>query len=269
VEPPGAENASWVLWSIVVVVLVIGVIVRRLWRRVKERLVDLGLVQIADRIEAVLAVLNDPAPHDLAVVSPERWPAPQRTLVEQRLVDAAAAGFSPLGDVEDRTVAKATGAWSTMRALVHADGCTTLTAVARPNQAGALIAAIECGSELSDGRFIETIATDEPLLDAGPMVVLTKLPASTSVPMVAARHAEVVQQLREGAASVVAVPVNDIDGLIQRAHRRLMATAAARAAVPGGISRAELASLAHGVEPALIDRLHQELIRREQARRRP
>jgi hypothetical protein len=271
VEPSGPFDVSWIVWAIVVVAVVVVVVgVRRLWRRVRARLIDLGVMQLADRIEAVLTLVNDPAPHDLAVITPDHWPAPQRELVEARLAAAADVGFLPLGDIEDRTVVKATGAWATMRALVHTDGRTTLTAVARPNPTGTLIASIECGSELSDGRFVETIATDEPVLNPGPSVILTRVPASTSVAELCAKHDVMVREalgagvVEGGVVSVLSV--DDIDGLIQRGHRRLASTAAARAAVPGGISRDELTSLAPGVDPGLLDRLHQELIRRQEAR---
>jgi hypothetical protein len=264
VEPSGSLDMSWIVWSIVAVVVI--VVVWRLWRRVQARFIELGVVQIADRIEAVLALVNDPAPHDLAVISPDHWPAPQLMRVNERLAAAADVGFVHLGDIEDRTVVKATGAWATMRALVQRDGRTTLTAVARPNPAGTLITSIECGSELSDGRFVETIATDEPLLQPGPFVVLTKVPASTSVADLRARHEDVVREAVGEGGVVSVLPIADIDGLIQRGHRRLASTAAARAKLPGGISRDELASLAPGVDPELVDRLHAELIRRHEAR---
>lgn len=262
-EPREAFDFSRIVWVLVVAVG-LGLVVLLL-RRARDRLLQIGVEQAADQIERVLAVLNDPAPHDLAVLSPDAWAKDRLAAIEQRLVDAAALGFTPLGDVEDRTVSRATGTASMMRGLVHADAVTMLTAVARPDHRGVLVVAIECGSELSDGRFIETIATDAPLLDPGPRVLLLQLPASTSLPALLERHrGRVAAETADGGVS--ALPVGDVDAAIQRAHRRLAVTAAARAALPGGIGREELQRLAVDTDAATVDRVHAELIRRQRTR---
>jgi hypothetical protein len=264
VEPREAFDFSRIVW-VLVVAAGLG-LVGLLLRRARERLLQIGVEQATDQIERALAVLNDPAPHDLAVITPETWAKDRLALVEGRLAPAAGLGFVPLGDVEDRTVSRATGTASMMRGLVHSDGVTMLTAMARPDHSGTLLVALECGSELSDGRFIETIATDAPLLDPGPHVRLERLPSSTTLPDLLERHRARVA--REAVGDVRALPVGDVDAAIQRAHRRLAVTATARAALPGGISRDELLRLAVDTEADVVDRIHAELIRRQRARAR-
>ena len=263
-EPGEAFDFSGIVW-VIVVVAGLGV----LWlllRRARDRLLEIGIGQAADQIERVLAVLNDPAPHDIAVISAGGWVPERLALVEQRLTDAGALGFTLLGDVEDRTVSRATGTASMMRGLVHQDGITMLSVLARPDHHGTLVVAIECGSELSDGRFVETIATDAPLLDPGPSVLLEQLSASTSLPTLLEHHRARIASDATGTSQPL--PVGDIDAAIQRAHRRLAVTAAARAALPGGISRAELERLAVDTDAAIVARVHAELIRRQRARGR-
>jgi hypothetical protein len=262
VEPREAFDFSRIVWVFVVAVG-LGV-VGLLLRRARERLLQIGIEQAADQIERVLAVLNDPAPHDLAVISADAWAKDRLAAVEARLGDATALGFMPLGDVEDRSVSRATGTPSMMRGLVHGDGVTMLSAVARPDHTGALIVALECSSELSDDRFIETIATDAPLLDPGPQVLLEKLPSSTSLLDLLERHRTRVAG--EAVGGVQALPVGDVDAAIQRAHRRLVVTATARAGLPGGISRDELLRLATDTDDGVVDRVHAELIRRQRTR---
>lgn len=264
-EPREAFDFSRIVWVLVVAGGL--ALVWLLLRRARDRLLDIGIGQAADQIERVLAVLNDPAPHELAVISPGAWAADRLALVEQRLADADAAGFVPFGDVEDRTVSRATGTASMMRGMVHTDGVTMLSALARPDHSGTLIVAVECGSELSNGRFVETIATDAPLLDPGPSVSLEQLPGSTTLQALCERHRGRVAEAAVG--DVRALPIGDIDAAIQRAHRRLAVTAAARAALPGGISRTELARLAVDTDPAIVDRIHAELIRRQRAQTGP
>lgn len=270
-EPREAFDFSRIVWVLVVAVG-LGV-VGLLLRRARERLLQVGIEQAADQIERVLAVLNDPAPHDLAVISAEAWAKDRLAAVEARLGDATALGFMPLGDVEDRTVSRATGTASIMRGFVHDDGVTMLSAMARPREGptrgspgDAPVVALECGSELSDDRFVETIATDAPLLDPGPRVLLERLPASTPLSTLLERHRARVAQAAGG--EVRALPVGDIDAAIQRAHRRLAVTAAARAALPGGISREELGRLAVDTDATIVDRVHAALIRRQQQRAR-
>jgi hypothetical protein len=271
VEPREAFDFSRIVWVLVVAVG-LGV-VGLLLRRARDGLLRIGIEQTAEKLERVLAVLNDPAPHDLAVVSPDAWTKEHLAAIEARLGDARALGFRLLGDIEDRTVSRAVGTAATVRDFVHDDGITMLSAMVRPREeaahgsaALAPAVALECGSELSDERFVETIATDAPLLDPGPRVLVERLPASTPLSALLERHRARVAQVVGG--DVRALPVGDIDAAIQRAHRRLAVTAAARAALPGGISREELGRLAVDTDATVVDRLHAALIRRQQQRRR-
>jgi len=251
-----------VVFGVAGVLLLIGLGLRRL----QDRLLAIGVSQAADSIEGVLRLLNDPSPHDLAVVNEDAWPPEARALLAGPLEEATTLGFSVLGDVEDRSVSRATHARALMRGLVHADGVTMLTLIARPGPDGVLMTAFECGTELSAGRFIETVATDSPLLGAGPDVLVEQLPGKTTVAGAFDRHRVRVASLVGDASRPV--PVGDIDAAIQRAHRRLALTAAGRATIPGGITRDELARLGTDSEPQIVDRVYAELQRRHRERRR-
>lgn len=244
------------------VLLLIGLGLKHL----QQRLLAIGIGQAADTIEGVLRLINDPSPHDLAVVHQDAWPPEARALLEAPLTDAASLGFAVLGDVEDRTVSRTTGTRALMRGLVHEDGVTMLTTIARPGPDGALKVALECGTELSSGRFVETIVADTPLLGAGPDVLIEQLPVSTTVTTLFHQHQGRVASLLDDSSRPV--PVGDIDAAIQRAHRRLAVTAAARAAIPGGITRDELERLGTDSEPKIVDRIWAELRRRHASRGR-
>ena len=241
--------------------------------RARQRLLVIGVQQAAVQIEGLLLRLADPAPHDVLVHAAddgrhdERW----RADVRARTDDAVALGFVVLGDFEDRSLHKAMPeqALPIVRALRSDNGEIVLGITGREHQ-GAVVITVELGSEVraaqneDDVRFVETMAMgDMPMLGQGPRIDLEKLPSQTSISELVAR-----QQTRIAAERAVAVlvPALTVDDVIQRYHRRVALTAAHRASLSALITHDELSALG-GAEPAVIDMVYAELVRRAADRR--
>jgi len=253
-------------FSGVAVVLVMAgalLLVGGLARALHQRLLQMGIDQATDTIERLLGLLADPAPHDLTLVDEGRHPPDARGFIDGVTSAARAAGFTLLGDLEDRTLGKAMPeARTAMRGLLGDDGAIVCVAWGRPGQGNVPpVHVIELGSELQDGRFVETIAAPEmPTFDVGPAILLERLPSSTTFAALLERHRARLLELGP------TTTVSDVDGAIQGSHRRVALAAAHRRTIPALVTREELQRMA-GAEPAIVDQVYAELLKRQGRRR--
>ena len=149
-----------------------------------------------------------------------------------------------------------------MRGLLGDDGAIVCVAWGRPGQGNVPpVHVIELGSELQDGRFVETIAAPEmPTFDVGPAILLERLPSSTTFAALLERHRARLLELGP------TTTVSDVDGAIQGSHRRVALAAAHRRTIPALVTREELQRMA-GAEPAIVDQVYAELLKRQGRRR--
>lgn len=256
--------------AVVVVAVVLGAVALA-FKRAHARLLQIGIEQAAIAIEKAISVLNDPAPHDFAILSDHRYDddvaggESTRAFVDDKTAALQALGFRVLGDIEDRTVSAAQGLPAILRAFVSDDGTVLAAVFTRPGpvgtdgEAGPLVKIVEFSSARGDDRFIETVAgSDAPMLDVGPQIDVKRLPESTSPEDLLREH---LQRRGDGCDRVA-----DLDGAIQQAHRRQAVVAAARASIPGGITRAELNMLNAGTDDSIVSAVYEVLQRRAKER---
>jgi hypothetical protein len=270
-----AFDFSGLWWVLVVAGVLLGGAL--FVKAIARRLTVLGILKAADEIEKILAVVADPTPHDLVPVEPTAHADSVRALVEQASGTLAGLGFTPLGDLEDRTVSRVLAPLRQVtRHLVSGDGTVQAGILGRAAELGAQLGSapaffgVELSSGLTDGTFIETrAATDAPELDMPAHVRLERHPADTPLPELLALHQQRLQAAldeargRDPTADVVRV--GDLEALIQRIHRFHTRIADARAGIPAGITPPELARMAP-TEPGITDLLHHELKTRTEAK---
>lgn len=261
---PALDGASLLtlenLFSLVGVIIAVAVIVT-LYRRLKAKVLDVGIAQAALEVERQIAIVADPALHDYAIVDETAHHADAIAFVAEQTAAAAALGFRRVGDLEDRTLTAAhPEARTPLRMLLADDGVVVGVGVRPAQPEMAALPVIEVSAELQDGRFLTwVIMRDVPQLDTAPEIERIRLDEGTAL-------ADAVEQLRTriraGTTSPVVVPA-DIDALIQRAHRHHSLEAQARAHLPAGVTRDELARLSKA-PPDIVDRVFSILVARKQ-----
>ena len=254
-------------FSVGLVVLVMAgalLLVAGLAKALHGRLLQMGIEEAAGAIGGLVGLLADPAPHDITLVDAGHHSDDARAFVTDVTAAAAAVGFTTLGDLEDRTITRTMPeARTAMRALLSDDGTIIVAAWGRPaTPTTPPLRLLELSSELADGRFVETVvAPDLPSLDVGPWILIERHAPGTPLPSLLQRHRA---RLAECGGAVVAV--SDVDGAIQRSHRRVARAAEFRQTIPAFVTRAELHGMA-GAEPDIVDRVHALLIQRHGERR--